>query len=164
VWSSTEGIYMWYDTTANPARLYFPDGSFWVMGSTSGGTEQDAGTMYPTLMEDSNGNQVTIQYNPGVGVSWWANSSARPSLIFDVRSNGQFQFNYTTDPTLPHLTSIVDYVGSGGSYSFNIATGQALNSPFNGSSFGTTSLLTSVTQTGTNLTTTLGYDTGGSGD
>jgi hypothetical protein len=57
VWTSSEGIYVSYDSNAN--RLYFNDGSFWVMGATSGGTEQDAGTMYPTVMEDSNGNQLS---------------------------------------------------------------------------------------------------------
>jgi len=40
-------------------RLYFRDGSFWVLGCTSAGTEQDAGTMYPTVMEDTNGNQLS---------------------------------------------------------------------------------------------------------
>jgi hypothetical protein len=57
VWSSTEGIYVQYDSNAN--RLYFRDGSFWVMGDTSGGTEDDAGTMYPTTMEDTNGNSLS---------------------------------------------------------------------------------------------------------
>ena len=57
VWTSSEGIYVSYDSNAN--RLYFNDGSFWVMGAISGGTEQDAGTMYPTVMEDSNGNQLS---------------------------------------------------------------------------------------------------------
>jgi hypothetical protein len=55
-WTSKEGIYLTYDTLAN--RVYFPDGSFWVMGCTSSGTEQDAGTRYPTVIEDSNGNQL----------------------------------------------------------------------------------------------------------
>jgi hypothetical protein len=53
IWRSREGIYVWYD--ANTDKLYFPDGSFWLMGCVSGGTEPDAGTRYPTLIQDSNG-------------------------------------------------------------------------------------------------------------
>lgn len=49
VWTSLEGIYLSYDSNAK--RLYFPDGSFWVMGTTAAGIEQDAGTQYPSLME-----------------------------------------------------------------------------------------------------------------
>src|SRR5262249_19095376 len=61
VWTSKESIYLTYDS--NTQRLYFPDGSFWLFGSVSAGTEQDAGSMYPTVMEDTNGNQVIIVYN-----------------------------------------------------------------------------------------------------
>jgi hypothetical protein len=50
---------VWYDTTASPPRLHFPDGSFWEFGCQSAGTEEDSGTLYPTLMEDSNGNQLS---------------------------------------------------------------------------------------------------------
>jgi len=57
IWTSTEsGVYVEYDAAAG--RLYFPDGSFWSMGATSSGLEDDAGTLYPTVMEDSNGNQL----------------------------------------------------------------------------------------------------------
>jgi hypothetical protein len=55
VWTSRE-TYVWYDSNAQ--RLYFADGSFWFMGAQSAGTEEDAGTMYPTFMQDSNGNQL----------------------------------------------------------------------------------------------------------
>ena len=37
VWSSSESIYVWFDS--NTDRLHFSDGSFWVMGCTSAGTE-----------------------------------------------------------------------------------------------------------------------------
>lgn len=33
-------------------------------------------SMYPTLMEDSNGNQIVLRYEPGQGVTW-RDSSAR---------------------------------------------------------------------------------------
>jgi hypothetical protein len=48
VWSSTHGVYVWFDSNANV--LHFKDGTFWVMGCTSGGTEPDAGTEYPTII------------------------------------------------------------------------------------------------------------------
>jgi len=67
IWTSEESIYIYYDS--NLGNPHFTDGSFWVMGCTSAGTECDAGTMYPTVMEDSNGNQVTISYNEGLGVT-----------------------------------------------------------------------------------------------
>jgi hypothetical protein len=57
VWSSTESIYLQYDATAG--ILHFPDGTFWTMGCESAGSEQDAGTYYPTVMEDTNGNQLS---------------------------------------------------------------------------------------------------------
>ncbi len=85
IWTSSEGIYVSYDSNAN--RLYFNNGSFWIMGATSGGTEQDAGTMYPTVMEDSNGNEILIRYQQGLN-SPLQNSSARISQIEDVRAPG----------------------------------------------------------------------------
>src|SRR5438128_5081387 len=110
VWTSSEGIYLSYDSAAN--RLYFPDGCFCMMAAISGGTEQDAGTQYPTIMEDTNGNQIFIRYNTGVGAIF-ANSSARISEVEDVRAvlNGgtgtyqSYTFTYTTD-AIPQLTQI----------------------------------------------------------
>ncbi len=105
IWTSSESIYVSYDSTVSPARLYFPDGSFWVMGVTSGGTEQDAGTMYPSVMEDTNGNQILIRYNQGLN-SPWSNSSARINEIEDVRAvynsgTGTYQSSRShTTPTL----------------------------------------------------------------
>src|SRR5205814_2130045 len=52
VWSSKESIYVWYDLPT--ATLHFRDGSFWRFGCWSGGTEEDTGTAYPTLIQDSN--------------------------------------------------------------------------------------------------------------
>jgi hypothetical protein len=63
VWTSLEGVYVSYDATAN--RLYSTDGSFWYMGCQSSGGEQDAGTLYPTQIEDTNGNQIVIAYQAG---------------------------------------------------------------------------------------------------
>jgi hypothetical protein len=85
VWSSsTQSVCVWFDSNAN--RLYFRDGTFWVMGCTSSSGEADADTMYPTTVEDVNGNQVLIVYGPGAGIpSAATNTSARIATITDVR-------------------------------------------------------------------------------
>jgi hypothetical protein len=60
-WISQEGIYLTQYSTVtggfqvSPWTLNFPDGSRWIFNCFSGGTEQDAGTAYPTEIEDSNG-------------------------------------------------------------------------------------------------------------
>lgn len=58
--SSMQSVHVWLDTTVSPNKLHFKDGTFWVMGCTSGGMEQDAGTLYPTIIEDRFGNQVIV--------------------------------------------------------------------------------------------------------
>jgi hypothetical protein len=63
VWSSTESAFVWYDSNTN--LLHFRNGTFWVMGCVSAGGEPDAGTLYPTVVEDSNGNQIIITYMAG---------------------------------------------------------------------------------------------------
>jgi hypothetical protein len=84
VWrSSQEAVHVWYDENTN--RLYFPDGSFWVMGAVAGGTEQDAGTRCPTLIQDTNGNQIHVRYRWGLSAAS-GNSSARIEEIEDVRA------------------------------------------------------------------------------
>ena len=163
VFSSKESIYVWYDS--NAGRLYFKDGSFWVFGCQSGGTEQDAGSLYPTTMQDTNGNQILVRYASGVA-SPWANSSARISQIEDVRSyntgGATYFFAYNTDP-VPHLTSITNNVGTGEAYNFAYQANYSLNSPFGGT-YGTTTTLTSLTQATTSLATGFTYDSGGTGE
>ena len=84
VWGSLQSIYVWFDATAG--RLHFKDGSFWQMGATSGGTEFDAGTMYPTIVEDVIGNQVLVNYLAGAGVAA-PNTSSRFASIQDGRAD-----------------------------------------------------------------------------
>jgi hypothetical protein len=80
VWtSSTQSVYVWLDTTVSPNKLHFRDGKFWVMGATSGGTEQDAGTMYPTTIEDTFGNQVFVWYDTGAGLPYEYSSTLPPT-------------------------------------------------------------------------------------
>ena len=157
VWTSQESTYVSYDSNAN--KLHFNDGSFWVMGSTSAGTEWDAGTMYPTLMEDSNGNEVIVNYAAGVGVTW-TNSSSRIATIQDVRNSAtdDYTFTYNTD-SIPHLTGITNNIGTAENYSFAYTENYALNAPFNSQHFSTVALLASSTVTGIPLTTYFSYDT-----
>lgn len=157
IWTSEESVYVTYD--ANAGKLHFNDGSFWVIACTSAGTEWDAGTMYPTLMEDSNGNQVIINYKNGDGVTW-ANSSSRVATIEDVRGNGSadYTFSYNND-AIPHLTGITNTIGTAEKYSFAYTEGYALTDPFAGTNFGTVSMLESSTVTGIPLTTYFTYDT-----
>ena len=55
VWSSQASVYLYFDANANV--LHFTDGSLWNFGCISAASEADSGVMYPTLMEDSNGNR-----------------------------------------------------------------------------------------------------------
>ena len=159
IWTSQESIYVSYD--ANEGYLHFNDGSFWYMEECiSGGTEWDAGTMYPTRMEDSNGNYILIGYYNGVGITG-TNSSSRISGIEDVRGNGSqdYTFSYSSDP-IPHLLTITNNIGTSENYNFAYTGNYTLNSPFNQQPFGTTvTLLQSSTVTGIPLTTYFTYDT-----
>jgi RHS repeat-associated protein len=140
-WTSKEGIYLTYD--ANTQRLYFTDGSFWYFGCTSGGLETDAGTSYPTLMQDSNGNQFKISYATGKNCAQ-ANSSARITSLEDVRGS-VYQFLYNAD-AIPHLYTVNGLVYGAETYSFTYAS-QNINSPFSPSiSYGTATLLQSFKQ------------------
>jgi hypothetical protein len=59
VWTSREGFYGSFD--ANTWYLYFPDGTKWAMWVQSGGNEDDAGTLYPKQMWDTNGNWIELR-------------------------------------------------------------------------------------------------------
>ena len=168
VCSSTEGVYVTYDS--NTSRLYFNDGSYWAMGALSSGNEEDAGTRYPTLFQDSNGNQVTLTYTTARGLSW-PDSSSRIKSIADPRRNGlaSYSFFYTNDlppysDPVPHLSQIINRVGSSEDYMFTYTADQTLRSPFDASSdFGTTRLLTRMTRS-PYLYTDFTYSTNNSGE
>jgi RHS repeat-associated protein len=158
VWTSTEGIYVSYDVNAR--RLSFNDGTFWVMGCTSAGTEEDGGTMYPTLVQDSNGNQILIRYQPGQGVTW-RDSSARIWQIEDVRaqpgiadpsSYWTYDFEYDTGPGLPHLLRITNNIGTAEGYTVTTTGLKPLLSPFGGANLDSTYFLQSVSVAGLGLT------------
>ena len=101
-------------------------------------------------MEDTNGNQVKINYMTARGSSW-ANSSARISTIEDVRAvnNGYgvyntYQFTYNQDNP-PHLTSITNSIQSGESYTFSYNYNEPLQDPFVNYGRGSTTFLSQVT-------------------
>ena len=141
IWTSTEtGVYVEYDSTAR--RLYFPSGMFWYMGATSTGLEDDAGSQYPTIIQDANGNQVQVQYLAGNG-ALTANSSARIDQIFDFRSGGNATYTFSW-ASLPYASSITNSIGLGAeSWVFYLGTATQV-SPFDGSSFGTRQVLNSL--------------------
>jgi len=162
IWSSKESIYVWFD--ANTNILHFRDGSFWYMGCSSSEGENDQGTMYPTLMEDTNGNQVLVTYASGINASW-TNSSARVSIIEDVRAHPSgsayvsYSFTYNKD-TPPHLTSISNNIGTGETYSFSYSS-QSLYAPFNGASYGTVTALQTATASNIGTYHQFTYDSSG---
>src|SRR5579883_1795254 len=169
VWTGREGVYISFDSNTN--RLYFPDGSFWVMGSQSASGEADAGTMYPTLMQDRNGNQVVIGYQQGAG-GGGVNTSSRICAISDPRNGGwnpctgwgtAFYLTYNSDST-PHLTGLSNFIGTAENYTFAYAT-QALNSPFSSPiAYGPATLLQSVGISGLGIAHNFQYDASGSGE
>jgi len=148
VWTSKESVYVSFD--ANTNKLWFNNGTFWYMGCISGGDEQDAGTRYPTLIQDKNGNQIRFYYDAGLGTNYY-DSSARIINIADVRGvpyTYSFQYNFIsrTDggtDIIPHLTAIRSNVQTGETYYFYRASGVTLTSPW-ADAYGKTDILQQV--------------------
>jgi len=161
IWSSKESTYVYFD--ANLDVLHFRDGSFWTMGCVSSASEADSGVMYPTVMEDTNGNQIQIAYNTGLNANW-ANSSSRIHTIQDVRgSSSTYTFTYNSDYPVPHLTSITNSITSGEQYTFAPATAQTVvTNPMNSNQYFATTFLNSITVTGPGVVTSFSYN--GSGE
>ncbi len=139
VWRAKTGIFVEYDAAAK--RLYFPGGSFWEFDCTANGTEADAGTMYPTRLVDTNGNEIKLRYQGGLHYGG-VNGSARVSEVEDVRAalvSGAYKsysFTYNND-AIPHLTLITSHVGDGASYALSYSSGHPLKDPFAAADFGT---------------------------
>ena len=143
LYRSNEGIYLVYDSSAN--RIYMPDGSIWSMASISAAGEPDAGSYYPTLMQDSNGNQIQILYNQGSGGSG-SNTSGRIYQILDPRSAAVVSYSFMWDSG--RLSAIYSITGTPESYTFQYSSSQTLNSPFSGQSAGTVIELSAVSTYG----------------
>ena len=58
LWTTSQGKYLMFDPSSS--TLYLSNGVTWAMGCVSAATEADAGSLYPTLAQDANGNQITI--------------------------------------------------------------------------------------------------------
>jgi RHS repeat-associated protein len=166
VWTSTEGTYVSYNSSN--AKLSFTDGSFWLMNGVSSALEPDGGTHYPTLMQDTNGNQVLLHYQTGAGSSWpdtsariWAIEDVRPLLAYAPPY--AYTFSYNSDP-IPHLTGITNYLTTAETYTFTYIANQTISSPFgyDPSSAVTAPLLQRVTNTNA-IDHTFEYS-GGSGE
>jgi RHS repeat-associated protein len=78
---SRDSTYMLWDRVLN--RLTFRDGTYWDFNYVASDGGPDSGTRYPTRIQDTNGNYVTIEYTTG----------ARISAIKDSRG---------THPTIPN--------------------------------------------------------------
>jgi RHS repeat-associated protein len=131
VWSSTQGIFVWFDS--NAGILHFKNGQFWKMGSTSGASEPDAGTMYPTVIEDTAGNQVLMKYQPGIGLgATQINTSARINSIEDVRGQGaaDYTFTYNTDTPVPHLSAVSNGIETPENFNFSYTSNVPVSPPF----------------------------------
>lgn len=134
-WISIDGHYLTW--VANASTLYYPNGTSLTFGCVSGEREVDAGTLYPTVIDDSNGNQIFVRYSPGIGESK-GDTSGRLQLIEDARAiyDGARPYSYifSYDSNAPHrLVSIMNTVGSAEEYYLQFAPLQ-LSSPFEGGS------------------------------
>ncbi|MCX6633453.1 MAG: hypothetical protein NTW28_38145 [Candidatus Solibacter sp.] len=161
LFTSNESIYITYDSATG--KLWSNDGTFWQFGSTSWGNEDDAGTMYPTLVQDSNGNQIKLGYLAGANAAW-ANSSARLEWIDDPRGRGlnsphSYSFRYSSDPT-PHLTNIDAAYSGSENYTFSYSPVNLVD-PFANAPFGTTKVLSGLLNVTPNLSTTFLHNPGG---
>src|SRR5208283_2266694 len=110
---------------------------------------------YPSQMEDSNGNFITLTYGPANGDPYYVtNDSSRILYISDARGNPGGYGNTTYGLTwtfggLPHLATIISYVGTPENYSFSYTT-QALQEPFTPAPYSSATTLQSMTVSGLN--------------
>ncbi|MCA2963495.1 MAG: hypothetical protein INH40_06270, partial [Acidobacteriaceae bacterium] len=155
-WTSREGLFITYRSAEE--RLYFPDGTWWQFGSIAGASEMDAGTRYPTLFQDRNGNQIKVRYRPARG-STQPNSSGRIDEVEDVRNPAAYRCEYLND-ALQHLNICR---GIDANYQVGIGAPTPLTDPFLGQSFGEKQLLGGITNITDNINAPFyfGYDNGG---
>ncbi|MBL8241703.1 MAG: hypothetical protein JNM66_30030, partial [Bryobacterales bacterium] len=144
VWSSKDGIFVEYD--ANTGRLYSPGGSYWEFGCRASGTEQDTGTLYPTRIVDTNGNETKIRYQLGLHHSAPESCSGRLKAVEDVRAvsvSGEYKtysFSYNND-AIPHLTGIQSHVpGDASNFTFSYTAATSLVEPFTNTATGQTAV------------------------
>src|SRR5207248_2879379 len=134
------------------------DGTQWTMTGVSSGMETDAGTRYPVFIKDTNGNSIQFGYQTGEG-SGDPNSSARITQIVDSRGVA-YNFSYTPG-IVQHLASITNNLLTGESYTFTYSSMSSLASPFDSSTYGAASSLTSLTTQGLNTAHAFAYNSSG---
>jgi len=164
-WRSKESIYIEYDPATR--RLYFPSGVYWEFDCLTVGTESEIGTLYPTRLVDTNGNEIRMKYQGGLYYGG-DNGSARLTTVEDVRAvnvSGTYKtysLTYNND-AIPHLTGITSHLPSDSSnFSFTYSGASALTEPFtNTGSFGTAvDLATMTVPGGSGLNFTMEYHAG----
>ncbi|MFN9892359.1 MAG: hypothetical protein ACK58M_03895, partial [Acidobacteriota bacterium] len=155
-WTSREGLFITYRSAEE--RLYFPDGTWWQFGSIAGASEMDAGTRYPTLFQDRNGNQIKVRYRPARG-STQPNSSGRINEVEDVRNPAAYRCEYLND-ALQHLNVCR---GIDANYQVGIGAPTHHTNHYLGQSFGEKQLLGGITNITDNINAPFyfGYDNGG---
>ncbi len=91
-------------------------------GLRIGGEEFDAGVRYPTLVQDSNGNQVLLTYDFGA-LDPNTNTSGRITTIKDARApEGYPTYGFSYYPAFPapgqrsRLIGVSDWIGAGTSF------------------------------------------------
>ena len=112
VWICAQGLYISFDPSGK--KLQFSDGSFWVMGCASASVEADVGVLYPTVLQDKNGNRVRVRYMRGMGAQQ-DNTSGRILEIVDFRAvetdSGRRSYSFAySDESTPQLLSITSHV------------------------------------------------------
>lgn len=144
IWTSKDSTYVSFNAESD--FLYFNDGTHWAMWNTSGGLEPDAGSIYPSYLEDSNGNLLRIYYD---GSNGWG--SSRIVQIWDARALFQETYDIGYDSN-GRLSSITNNIGSGESFTFSFGEPITLDSPFSPSTqFGAVETLSSITNTTNNF-------------
>jgi hypothetical protein len=116
---------------ANRPRARLPK-EFW---REAVGLARQAG-MYSTMVQDTNGNQIQIQYKPALG-SATVNPSARLDWIWDARAGAYpivtYLFTYGTpscgyQDEVPHLSTISTAMPTNENYAFSYACQGTRNS------------------------------------
>jgi RHS repeat-associated protein len=126
------------------------------MGCTSGATEDDAGTMYPVNLWDTNGNYMSVSYAPAKKGSQ-PNTSARITQIWDARKSDGPTYTFTYD-AVPHLTSVQAIVTPQESYNFTYLP-QSIYEPFSNTTYAAYLLQAATTTLGPG--STFAYNTYG---
>jgi len=135
LYMSRDSTYMLWDRVLN--RLTFRDGTYWDFDYVASDGGPDSGTRYPTRIQDTNGNYVTIEYTTGARVSAIKDSRGTHPTIPNQWYG--YMFEYTT-PGNRLLRINERYPAPGGGWpwvstrvSFEYSADTTLVSPFGGS-------------------------------